>query len=404
MSPFTRLLGPAVAGFSLLLGLAGLSQVPALAAPNHPYGLERPTDGSRVAFHKAVDELAQADIVLVGEHHNHPGDHRAQAQLIQGLLARTPVVVGLEALPRDANPALERWRRGEFSNFPTFLAASGWYRHWGLSADLYRPILETARLNGLPLVGMNIPRRWVRQVASQGISSLPDSARQAIGEVAPPTPAYRQYLKEHFRAHRQGQGGRQTTSGELSGFAAAQAVWDAAMAQALIRAQREHPGAVVVGVVGSGHLRQGLGIQRQIAARDEGQTVATVLPYAAGEPAQRPGPEGLDFAWALPGEPAPASARLGVAINRQDEGEGLLVRKVVPGSSAERAGLEAGDRLLAVDGREVRRFTDLVHAVKGHHWGQCLRVRLRRGGAERTLSVPLSPSEDAQARGSHGSR
>lgn len=401
MKPFSGKLGL----MSLLFGLVGPAMVP-LAGAEPRHGLVRPADGERVPFHQAATELAQADIVLVGEHHDRPGDHRAQAQLIQGLLAHRPVVVGLEPLPRSSNGALERWRQGDFEDIRVFLGESGWYRHWGMAASLYRPVLEVVRLNGLPAVGMNIPREWVNRVARQGMPSLPAEARAAIGEVAPPTEAYRQALGKHFRAHRQGEGGRQTDSEGLSGFAAAQAVWDAAMAEALYRARQDHPDALVVGVVGSGHLRSGLGIQRQLETRDGDLRVATVLPFYPGGDLERPGKGEADLAWALPGERVAPGARLGVHIDADAESEdnGLLVEKVVEGSSADQAGVRAGDRLLAVDGRELRRFADLVHGVKRHHWGECLRLKLQRDGEEQTLSVALSPAGAAQLGPNHGSK
>jgi len=79
----------------------------------------------------------------------------------------------------------------------------------------------------------------------------------------------------------------------------------------------------------------------------------------------------------------------GDRTERGAEGPGVVVRKVVPDSSADQAGLLAGDRVLAVDGRELRHFADLVHTVKQHHWGQCLRVHLRRDGEGQTRSVVL---------------
>ena len=43
---------------------------------------------------------------------------------------------------------------------------------------------------------------------------------------------------------------------------------------------------------------------------------------------------------------------------------GLTVRSVIPGGAAEAAGLQAGDRFVSLDGREVSNMDDLS-AVKG---------------------------------------
>jgi C-terminal processing protease CtpA/Prc len=70
------------------------------------------------------------------------------------------------------------------------------------------------------------------------------------------------------------------------------------------------------------------------------------------------------------------------------DGEGYAVKGVIPGSSAERAGLKLGDRVLAVDGkpygRERVNFRDLFLALEGVH-GSSVEVTWRPlpGGEQR---------------------
>jgi len=71
------------------------------------------------------------------------------------------------------------------------------------------------------------------------------------------------------------------------------------------------------------------------------------------------------------------------------EGPGVRVASVVAGSPAERAGIQAGDVLTAIDGREVadlRGYSELLRALKP---GQKVRVVLVRGGKEQALEVIL---------------
>ncbi len=91
--------------------------------------------------------------------------------------------------------------------------------------------------------------------------------------------------------------------------------------------------------------------------------------------------------------PEHVSRRLGVP--------GLLVVEVVPGSGAARAGLrparrvgariELGDAVVAVDGREVRRLDDLLHALERRAPGERAQVTLLRDGEQVTLEVELQP-------------
>ena len=72
----------------------------------------------------------------------------------------------------------------------------------------------------------------------------------------------------------------------------------------------------------------------------------------------------------------------------------LSVASVQPGSAAERAGLKAGDKLLALDGKPIGGASRFIDAVK-HHAGQPVDLRVERGGAMQTVSiVPQAQRDD----------
>ncbi|RQZ17679.1 RIP metalloprotease RseP [Burkholderia sp. Bp9031] len=72
----------------------------------------------------------------------------------------------------------------------------------------------------------------------------------------------------------------------------------------------------------------------------------------------------------------------------------LSVASVQPGSAAEQAGLKAGDKLLALDGKPIGGASRFIDAVK-HHAGQTVDLRVERGGAIRTVSiVPQAQRDD----------
>ena len=72
------------------------------------------------------------------------------------------------------------------------------------------------------------------------------------------------------------------------------------------------------------------------------------------------------------------------------ERDGLLVRGVVAGSPAERAGLQRGDLLVSADGRPLATVDDLFDALDSA--GGELAFGVVRGSDERELRVALGPA------------
>ena len=67
-------------------------------------------------------------------------------------------------------------------------------------------------------------------------------------------------------------------------------------------------------------------------------------------------------------------------------GEPTAIEWVAPGSPAETAGLQTGDRILQIDEREITSFEEIVAVVQGA-LGQPLEVLVQRGAEELTLVV-----------------
>jgi regulator of sigma E protease len=67
-----------------------------------------------------------------------------------------------------------------------------------------------------------------------------------------------------------------------------------------------------------------------------------------------------------------------------------VIGKVVPGGSAERSGLAAGDRVLRADGKPIRTWDDFVSVVRSRP-GTPIPLLVERGGATLTIEVTADP-------------
>jgi len=135
--------------------------------------------------------------------------------------------------------------------------------------------------------------------------------------------------------------------------------------------------------------------------------VATVAREAADYLAQRPTPLTVTIAApAAPGGAAGPSGASGGAAGRPDgnsrrvsfglvpdyayQGAGVRAESVVPGSPAARAGFEAGDVLLAIDGEAVNDLGAFAAVLKCFKAGDKISATRRRGSEDSKLTVDLA--------------
>jgi len=83
-----------------------------------------------------------------------------------------------------------------------------------------------------------------------------------------------------------------------------------------------------------------------------------------------------------------------------DVGHGVLIRDVIPGDPAEKAGLKVGDVILEVGGKEVRTPHDVQFAVLRYHPGDTIDILVDRRGERKTIRVEARRKDSlASARG-----
>jgi len=76
---------------------------------------------------------------------------------------------------------------------------------------------------------------------------------------------------------------------------------------------------------------------------------------------------------------------------------GAVIANIEPGSPAERAGLQVGDVVTTVDGRPVHGATDLRNRIGLTPAGTTIRLAIKRGDAEQTVSVTIATETGVSA-------
>lgn len=82
---------------------------------------------------------------------------------------------------------------------------------------------------------------------------------------------------------------------------------------------------------------------------------------------------------------------LGVIL-AEESPEGAGVESVIRKSPAHRAGVEAGDRIIEINGETVNSSSKLQMLVRGQRSGQQLEIKIARGSSTVNLSLTLTPS------------
>lgn len=224
---------------------------------------------------KELDQmLARSGIVHVGEVHDNPHHHRAQAEVLSRMAELDPnTVLGLEMLDATHQEELDRYMEGAMGEEEF---AGLWKKEWKLDFELYRPVFHAARKRGLKAVALNAPRKLVRKAAFQGLDALsPEERALLAGEIHDvQDPRYYAMLKKAFE--NSGHGG--TDPEELKRYVFAMQIWNETMAANVLKQRRL--GRKVAVIAGAGHLLYSGGIAEGIRLRSplEIQNVALPLP------------------------------------------------------------------------------------------------------------------------------
>jgi uncharacterized iron-regulated protein len=332
-------------------------------------------------------------LLFVGESHTNDDFHQAQLRVIQELHKRgRQVLIGLEMYPASEQEWLERWFVEKEMTEDAFVAQSRWYKNWGYHWNYYSGIFAFAHANGIRMFGVNAPRTLVQTVRMKGFEALTAEQRAYLPErIDLDSEEHKQLFRAFFSSADALHGSMPDEMFQT--MFRAQCTWDAAMGWNALQALKKHGGekAIMVVLIGSGHVAYGLGAERQTKLWFDGRIASLVpIPVADAERetvVTKVRASYADFVWGLPPETDPLYPTLGVSTPEQKSGERFKVIAVAKDSVGAAAGFAVGDELVSLDGVPIvdKETTNRLMSLK--RWGDAAEYKVMRGGQEVTLTA-----------------
>lgn len=279
-----KFLAPALL-FATLSALNGCTAMPSskardatLPAPQTQYDARvvQPENNTVLTPEELAQRLVNTDVVVVGEYHGHHGAHLLQSRLQTALYRLRPEqILAMEQFNLDHQDELNRYLQGEIGETEMIEDAGAWDNY----RASYRPLVEFARQQNLPVIAANAPADVVRCVGRKGPEYL-DSVSETIKQKLPTdpfmdTPAYREKFMAAIGASHQADS---TMSERMENTYKAQLLRDNTMAARILQARAEYPEHQVLHLTGTFHSEEGLGTVALLKQRAPEVSVAVVSP------------------------------------------------------------------------------------------------------------------------------
>ena len=339
---------------------------------------------SPAALDEIIPVLSDSRVVYVGEAHDVYGHHLNQLEIIKRLYAADPnMAIGMEFFQQPFQAVLDGYIAGTLDE-REMLARSEWYERWQYDYRLYRPILEFARRNGIPLIALNLPRELTERASAVGIAGLDEKEKSMVpSEIDRSDLVYRERLRKVFSQH------PHSKNQDFNRFEDVQLLWDEGMAEQVAQYLKVSPRKRMVVLAGSGHLMFGSGIPIRVHRRLP-ERFSIVLP--ADNIPIRPGV--ADFVvYPAPAE-LPKRGMMGVFLMPVEDG--MQISEMVSDGAAATAGLKKKDVIVKLDGIPVRKMSDIKLALLDKVPGDRVKIGLQREQmvwGRKTIEVELALGE-----------
>jgi len=220
-----------------------------------------------------IGDMDKADVLFFGEEHNDSTGHLLELELFKQLAQKyqQKAALSMEMFTTDCQLVVNEYLSGLIREKNLVSDA----RTWPNYKD-YRPLIELAKQNQLPVIAANAPSRYTNMVTRGGLASLQQLDAQGKSYLAPlpidtaTGPYYNKFLKI--------MGGHAAMAGMQ--IYQSQNLWDATMAWSIARFYKSHRDFKLLQLNGGFHSEEKLGIVAQLKKYAPKARALTVAAYA----------------------------------------------------------------------------------------------------------------------------
>jgi uncharacterized iron-regulated protein len=302
------------------------------------------------ALSDVIKGVADKKIVYVGEIHDVFSHHAVQLDIIRGIYSKDrKLAIGMEMFQRPFQTVLDTFIAGKMGE-RDFLKQSEYFKRWGFDYNLYKPILDFARTEKIPVIALNMEREIIKEVSVSGIDSLVDEQRKAVlPEMDFSDNEYRERLMKIYELH------EKKEDGNFDFFYQSQILWDETMSQSIDEFLDINPDYQIAVLAGQGHLRYGSGIPKRTERRN-GHDYAIVL---IDEDVDEGIADYVVFPKPVEGITAPK-----IMTYLRKEKDGFAIADFPEQSVSEAAGLKIGDVITFIDDVKAETIEDSISFIK----------------------------------------
>lgn len=246
---------------------------------------------------EALDRIAAAPIVLLGESHDNADHHRLQADVVAGLAARGQKrSLAFEMIEQDRQPAIDAYVKSHPASAQGLGEAVDWAQRGWPDYAMYAPIFQAGLTGGWAIRAANLAKSQMKAAGTPGGLGALEEKRLGLADLLPAPLAFG--LKQDLI---DGHCGLLPESA-LPAMMRLQIAWDGSMASTL-NESRQADGALLI--AGAEHVRKDRAVPFHLARLNPGLKVLAVAFKEQTEPPAPPDSATwpYDLVWFTPAKP-----------------------------------------------------------------------------------------------------